>query len=308
MQNTAHTRLKGVLSPVLTPFKEDLSPDGKKFVAHCRWLLSRGVGLAMFGTNSEGNSLSVAEKIKLLDSLVESGVGLSRAMPGTGSCSLSEAVTLTRESVDRGAAGVLVLPPFYYKAPVDDGLFAFFSELIERVSDARLRVYLYHIPPVSMVGFSPDLVGRLKARYPEQIAGMKDTGGKWDYTELMIREFRDECFDVFAGTETILLDVMRFGGPGCITATANVNPSAIVHLYENWREANAVELQAQVNASRELFSKFPLIPAMKAAIAQFRDDETWRVVRPPLVALSDKQRTEFLRSLRTASFAIPSLA
>src|SRR3954469_12885416 len=137
-------RIHGVLSPVVTPFDHELRPDGARLVSHCRWLLSQGVGLAVFGTNSEANSLSVEERIELLDKLVAAGIEPARLMPGTGCCAIPDSVRLTRHAVKLGAGGVLMLPPFYYKGVSDDGLFAAFAEVIERVGDARLRVYLYH--------------------------------------------------------------------------------------------------------------------------------------------------------------------
>ncbi len=145
---------RGVLSPVVTPFTADLRPDAARLVRHCRWLLDNDVGLAVFGTNSEANSLGVAEKLGLLDALVEAGIPAARMMPGTGTCALPDTVELTRHAVALGCGGVLMLPPFYYKGVSDDGLFASYAEVIERVGDARLRIYLYHIPAVSQVPIS----------------------------------------------------------------------------------------------------------------------------------------------------------
>src|SRR2546427_4483265 len=116
-------KLAGIYSPVLTPFKEDLSPDTQAFVRYCRWLLARDVGLAVFGTNSEANSLSVAERRHLLDALLEAGLPAARMMPGTGCCSLTETVELTSHATQAGVGGVLMLPPFYYKGVSDEGLF-----------------------------------------------------------------------------------------------------------------------------------------------------------------------------------------
>jgi 4-hydroxy-tetrahydrodipicolinate synthase len=153
-----------VLSPIVTPFTSDLCPDAARLARHCRWLLDNDVGLAVFGTNSEGNSLTVAEKAGLLDALVEAGLPAARMMPGTGTCALPDTVELTRRAVSHGCGGVLMLPPFYYKDVSDDGLFASFAEVIERVGDARLRVYLYHIPQVSRVPISLALIDRLLQR------------------------------------------------------------------------------------------------------------------------------------------------
>src|SRR3954451_12421684 len=141
-------RLSGVLAPAITPFRPDLSIDSGRFVRHAKWLLSNGCsGLAVFGTNSEANSLSIEERMMLLDSLVASGVSAHQLMPGTGCCSLPDTVRLTAHAVKNGCGGVLMLPPFYYKGVPDEGLYRHFSEVIERVGSAGLRVYLYHIPP-----------------------------------------------------------------------------------------------------------------------------------------------------------------
>ena len=148
--------LRGVLAPVLTPFEADFSPSVPRFVRHCRALVAQGVGLAVFGTNSEGNSLSVAEKRTLLDALVDADLPPSRMMPGTGTCALPDTIELTRHAVRAGCAGVLMLPPFYYKGVSDEGLYRSFAAVIDAVADPRLRVYLYHIPPVAQVGISLD--------------------------------------------------------------------------------------------------------------------------------------------------------
>src|SRR5262249_41812034 len=128
--NDSH-RITGVLSPVVTPFRADLSPDSERFIRQCRWLLSQNVGLAVFGTNSEANSLSVDERIDLLDRLVAAGVDPARMMPGTGCCALTDSARLTAHAMKVGCGGVLMLPPFYYKGGSDDGLFRSFAEVIQ---------------------------------------------------------------------------------------------------------------------------------------------------------------------------------
>src|SRR6266576_477526 len=224
-------RIRGVLAPVVTPFKTDLAPDRQRFIAHCKWLLSQNCGLAVFGTNSEANSLSMEERALLLDELVAAGVDPSRMMPGTGCCSIMETVKLTTQAVERGCAGVLMLPPFYYKGVSEEGLYRYFSEVVQRVGDARLKIYLYHIPPVAMVGITTGLVERLLAAYPNAIAGMKDSSGDWNNTKIFLDAFSKSGFDVFVGSESFLLANMRNGGVGTISATANVNPAAIHKLY-----------------------------------------------------------------------------
>ena len=217
-------RLGGVLAPVLTPFRADLEPDPGRFARHCRWLLDHGcAALAPFGTTSEANSLSIDERERLLEALLEAGLPAERLVPGTGCCALPDTVRLTARAVRHGCAGVLMLPPFYYKGVSDEGLFRTFAEVIERVADDRLRVYLYHIPPVAQVGLGPALIERLLRCYPGAIAGMKDSSGDFAATREVLDRFAGAGFDVFVGSERFLLQNMRAGGVGCITATANVN-------------------------------------------------------------------------------------
>jgi 4-hydroxy-tetrahydrodipicolinate synthase len=300
-------RITGVLSPVVTPFRADLVPEPERFVRQCRWLLSQNVGLAVFGTNSEANSLSVDERIELLDRLVGAGVDPARMMPGTGCCALPDSVRLTAHAVKLGCAGVLMLPPFYYKGVSDDGLFRSFAEVIERVGEARLRVYLYHIPPVAQVPITLGLVERLLEAYPAQTAGMKDSSGDWNNTQAFLDAFAKAGFDVFAGSETFLLRNMRAGGAGCISATANVHPGPIARLFDTWRAADADAQQARLDEIRGVFAKFPMIPALKAAIAHYGQDAPWATVRPPLVALTPAQATALVTELDHKRFTMPGL-
>ena len=301
-------RLRGVMSPVLTPFNADLTPSASRFVKHCRWLLKQEVGLAIFGTNSEANSLSVKEKLTLLEELLAAGLPAAKMVPGTGTCALPDSIELTRHAVSAGCAGVLMLPPFYYKPVSDEGLFRSFARVIDAVADPRLRIYLYHIPPVSNVPITLTLIERLMKAFPGIIAGVKDSSGNWDNTAAMLRNFQPHGFDVFAGTETILLKNMRGGGAGCITATGNVNPTAIMRLYKTWQAADADAQQDALNKTRAIFQKLPIIPAMKAAIAEKSGDGAWATLRPPLVELDAAQRATLMRELDADGFEIPNAA
>ena len=304
----AQKRIEGVLAPVITPFRKDYSPDPDRFVRHCQWLMRSGcAGLAVFGTNSEANSMSVEEKLELLDALATGGVAAGALMPGTGHCALSDSVKMTREAVRMGCGGVLMLPPFYYKGVSDEGLFRNFSEVIERVGDERLRLYLYHIPPVSNVPITLELIERLLERYPGTVAGVKDSSGEWSNTKAMLERFKDRSFDIFAGSEVFLLDNMRAGGKGCITATGNVNPGAIDAVYRNWRGPDADKLQAGITATRKIVQKQPMIPALKAVTAHFGNDAQWKTVHPPLVELTAAQERELITDLKGAGFSMPGL-
>ncbi len=294
--------ISGVVAPVITPFRSDLSVDTDRSIEFCRWLLSQNCGLAVFGTNSEANSLSLDERLDLLEQLVDAGIDPQRMMPGTGCCSTVETAKLTSRAVELGCAGVLMLPPFYYKGVSDDGLFAAFSDVIERVGDARLRVYLYHIPPVAQVGISLALTERLLKAYPGTVVGMKDSSGDWSNSKAMLDAFPD--LRMFVGSEAFLLDNMRNGGVGCISAVANLNPGGIDALYRNWQADNADDEQSRLNELRRTLQNYPMIPALKATAAQFFGHAGWSAVRPPLVELSDHEKAAMLSDLKAIGFSM----
>ncbi len=303
----AAARIKGVLSPVVTPFKRDLSPDTGRFIAHCKWLLSQDCGLAVFGTNSEANSMSADERMGLLDAAVAAGVPTDRMMPGTGACSITEAARVSAHATKLGVGGVLMLPPFYYKGVPEEGLFRFFSEVVQRVGDDRLRVYLYHIPPVSAVPITHKLVERLMKAYPKQIAGMKDSSDDWPHTKSMIEAFGKDGFDVFSGNEKPLVENVKVGGAGCISATANINPGKIAETYHKVGTPEGDKLQAWINEVRGVMQGYVMIPALKYCIAHYGADASWTPVRPPLVETDEKTGKDMIAKLDKLGFTMPGL-
>ena len=296
-QITLEGNFAGVLAPVLTPFAEDLSCDRERFVDHCRWLLDDGAtGLAVFGTTSEANSLSAEERMALLEALVEAGIDPALLMPGTGCCAIPDTVKLSKHAAELGCGGVLLLPPFYYKGVSDEGVYASVSAAIEGVGDDRLRVYLYHIPPQAQVGYSLETIGRLREAFPGIVVGLKDSSGDWSNTKAILDAFPG--FGTFAGSEVFLLDVLQAGGAGCITATGNVNASMMRRLYDTWQSAEAASLQDQITALRKTIQGYPVIPALKAIVAQARNDAAWNRVRPPLGVLAAEQASALLSELQ----------
>ncbi len=294
---------RGVLVPALTPFKPDLSPDAEAFVRHCRWLLAQGAdGLAVFGTTSEANSLGVEERIMLLEHLLDNGVPAGVLMPGTGTSALADTVRLTAHAVSRGCAGVLMLPPFYYKDVSDSGLFASYSEVIERVGDTALKIYLYHIPPIAQVGISLDLIGRLLDNYADTIVGLKDSSSDWQNTAAILREY--PALATFCGSEVFLLETLRNGGAGSITATANVNIAGIRKIFERWQESDAAMIQERVTNVRRCFEGYAPIPALKAVAAEFYEAPAWRTVRPPLCVLGETDRAALMAALGQLGFSM----
>lgn len=286
----------GVIAPVLTPFGEDGNPDAERFAQHAKWLMATGcTGLAPFGTTSEANSLGLDERMEMLEELVDDGIDPARLMPGTGTCSLADTIVLTRHALDLGCGGMLMLPPFYYKGPSEEGLYRYFSEVIEGVGDDNLKIYLYHIPPVAQVGFSLPLIGRLLQAFPDTVVGLKDSSGDWSNTAAILAEYPQ--LEVFPGSEVFLLEGLKHGAAGCISATCNVSATAIREVYDKWQTPDAEELQAGITAIRRAIQAYPMIPALKALIAHYRGDPGWAQLRPPFTPLPAADAEKAIRTL-----------
>ena len=294
--------ITGLIAPLLTPFDDKLALDQQKFNALAKRLLDTGCsGLAPFGTTGEALSVSHSERKAALQGLVEAGIDPAVMIPGTGLCNLPDTVDLCQHAIGLGCAGVMTLPPFYFKGVSDEGLFAYFARLIDLVNDDRLKIYLYHIPQVSGVGLSIPLVTRLHAAFPEIIVGIKDSSGDWENTKALLGIDR---LIVYPGAELPVIDAIRLGAPGCISATANLNGGDIAEVIAlchagNWDAAE--EKHKKVCAVRMLFQDYAPIPAQKALLARQLDQPTWNNLRPPmqpmaadkLNALADALDTEF---------------
>ncbi|MBY4891227.1 dihydrodipicolinate synthase family protein [Rhodobacteraceae bacterium N5(2021)] len=290
--------------PAITPFAADLSVDTERFVANAHRLIANGAhGLAPFGTTSEANSLSVAERMEALDALIDSGLDASLLIPGTGCCNAAETIALSAHATQRGCRGVLMLPPFYYKGVSDEGVFNAYAQVIEAVGP-DLRVYLYHIPQMSGVAITLPLIERLIARFGDQIAGLKDSSGKWDNTAAVIAAFPQ--IDTYSASESMIPQNIAAGGAGCISASLNVNPTGIRALVDGLNGPNHDALHAQVSAVRTIFEGIPLIPAIKAAIAAQTGEVDYARVRPPFVDLGDAHADAVAEAVRIAGPQRPS--
>ena len=278
----------GVIAPVLTPFGSDGNPDPDRFLDHAHWLIEQGcTGLAPFGTTSEANSLGLDERLELLETLIDGGIDPAMLMPGTGVCSVTDAVILTEHAVEAGCGGVLMLPPFYYKNPSEEGLFRFYSSVIDEVGEDKLRIYLYHIPPVSQVGIPLGLITRLRKEFPDIIKGMKDSSGDWANMAAVMKAHPE--LEFFPGSELHMLQGLRAGAAGVISATANVSPGPMRKLFDSW-EADAGAADAQqdkISGLRNAVQAYPVIPLLKALVAHYREDPEWAELRPPFEALAE---------------------
>lgn len=294
-----------VVPAVLTPVHADLSIDHDAFAEHCRWLLAHGCdGLAPMGTTGEANSFSVAERTEALERLVAAGIPAARMIVGVGCCAIPDTVALARHAVGLGVGGVLALPPFYYKNVSDDGLYAAYDQVIQRVGNAGLKLYLYHFPQMSGVPLSRALVARLHERYPDTVVGLKDSSGDWDNMKALCE--RLPGFRVYAGTERYLLAVLRAGGAGTISSTVNVTCALAAEVYAQRDSARADALQERLTTVRDAIERRPpAIPALKRLVAERTGHSGWRHVRPPHLPLDDERFAGIKAELHGLAFALP---
>lgn len=290
---------RGVFCAALTPLTADLAPDHARFVAHCRWLLDEGCdGIALLGTTGEANSFSLGERQGLLEAAVAGGIAPERLLPGTGVAALTETVALTRHALSLGVATVVMLPPFYYKGVSEDGLFAAYAEVVERVADARLRIVLYHIPQMSAVPITVPLIERLRARYPGVFIGIKDSAGELAHMEALVERFPGLA--VLAGADPLMLPLLQKGGAGCITATSNLVAADLAFVFRHFddpaRAAQVEAAQARIVAARNRASRFAQMASLKVLLAARTGDDGWRRLRPPLLPLTEQEAAALLEA------------
>lgn len=297
----------GVNAAVLTAMHDDLSVDLDRMVTHGRWLLANGCnGLGILGTTGEANSLGLHERIAVMEGFVEAGIPAARLLPGTGTTAITDTVLLTRRAADLGCRGALLLPPFFYKNPSQEGLFAYFSEVIQRVG-GDIAIYLYHFPAQSAVPFTVDFIARLLRAYPGKVKGIKDSSGDFANTKAYADNFAADGFEVFCGDDGALHDLLRAGGAGCITAAANVGSSVSARVYAGQGTPEATAAQAILTSIRKAVTSAPLIPGLKALIARHSDDENWQRMRPPHMALSLDEQTDLFNVFDAIGFELPPI-
>ena len=278
---------RGVIAPILTPFNDDLSIATDLYITHAHWLLEQGcTGIAPFGTTGEALSVGIDERIAAIRALLEGGIDPALVIPGTGLTNVADTARLSRACLDMGCAAVMTLPPFYFKSVCNDGLYAYFEQLIAALGpDAR--IVLYHIPPIAVVGIPPALVRRLHKDFPDQVVGIKDSSGDWDNTRELLEI---DGLTVYPGSELPLLNALELGAPGCISAIANVNAAAIGRVIAAYDQGDAEAARESLQAAarfRETIQDFGPIPAQKRLLAIATGDARWANVRPPLSTLCE---------------------
>jgi len=287
----AAKKLQGVITPILTPFNDELSFNARLYLEHAHWLLEHGIHfISPFGTTGEALSMTVEERILAVDALIEGGIDPACLMPGAGLCNLGDTKKLCQHAMQRGCAAVMTLPPFFFKNATDEGLYQYFVRLIEEINYPNLKLCLYHIPPMAGIGFTPELAGRLANEFPDIVVAYKDSSGDFENTKAVIAACPG--ISVFPGAETFLRAGLENGGAGCISATCNINPQGIRRVYDVAIQAqpgNLDQVDGDMIQIRKRVEGYAAIPAMKGYLARQLNEPLWRNVRPPLLSASEDE-------------------
>jgi 4-hydroxy-tetrahydrodipicolinate synthase len=295
--------MEGIFAAALTPQTDKLAVDHGALLDHCNWLIGNGCdGICLFGTTGEAASFTLAERMAALDAVVEGGFPPERLLVGTGCCAVPDTVTLTKHAVDIGAGGVLVLPPFYYKKVSDEGIIAAHRRVIEGMGGSHFKFYLYHYPYMSGVSLGSNVISELADAYPGTVVGIKDSSGNFENMRMICGSFPH--LKTFAGTESLLLDGLRIGSAGCISATINVTSHLAAEIYKRPNDGEADGLQKNLAAVRETFDRFPLIEALKHMMAEHTGREQWRNARPPIGRLDREDGKRLQNELASLGFTM----
>ncbi|NKB28066.1 MAG: dihydrodipicolinate synthase family protein [Rhodobacteraceae bacterium] len=293
---------RGIYAAAVSPFTQSGTLDAAKLITYCRHLLSPEGGcdgVAPTGTTGEGTSIAMTDRLALPGHFAAAGIAPDQVIFGTGAPATGDCVALTRAAVDAGYTNVLVLPPYYYKAPSDEGLFRHYANLVESIGRDDLRIYLYHFPQMSAVPLSPALVLRLRAAFGPVIAGLKDSSGDFEQSRAIIEASGGvaQDFDVYPSSEAMLWDGKDIGAAGVISGSTNVFGAKAQAALQAPAGAARDSAMMAVKAARTMAAKYPLMPAMKQIEAWRSGDDSWTRMAPPLVELSAAQQADLRADL-----------
>jgi 4-hydroxy-tetrahydrodipicolinate synthase len=289
----------GVVTAVLTPLDQKGMPNLDQLQRHIRVLEQDGNNaLLLLGTTGEGPSFSVTERKAILEAAIRAA-GKMEVMAQTGCASLADTIDLTRHAFGAGLNKVTVIPPFFFKGISDDGLFEYYRQIIEEAVPTKGSLMLYHIPQVTQVPISFNLIDRLLNTYGKRIGGIKDSAGDLDHLKELCRRFPQ--ISVFTGNDQLILEALHAGAAGCVTGVVNVFAPLAAAIIRAFRSGNqdADGYQRQLTMVWQVLDRYqPYTSLMKGLVALRYQDFKWLNVRPPLDPMSPEQLESMVGELR----------
>lgn len=297
--------ISGIYAATVTPVDDSGAISIERFARHGRWLLRHGChGLGLFAVTGEAASFAVAERQAALEALVRAGLPPEKLMVGVGTCARTETVALCRHALELGCRRLVMLPPYFFRRLLDEGIYRAYAEVLDTLGDDRLELFLYHHPQTTGVPITTNIVERLLTAYPGTVRGIKDSSASLAHLKELIVSFPD--LSVFAGSDKELLPVLEAGGAGTISAAANINAPVCREVFDAFASGHhdrAEQRMRLVRRVREELEGYPLVAAVKFVIADAHHDDEWRRVRPPLVELDGPSGRHLLNRLEEVGFS-----
>ncbi|MFI5342961.1 MAG: dihydrodipicolinate synthase family protein [Chlamydiales bacterium] len=282
---------EGIYAAALTPMHPDLNCHFLELANHCRDLIQRGCkGVVLFGTTGEGPSFSIKERLEALEKVIEEGINPKTIILGNGGANIPETVELGLGALKSNCTTLLTAPPTFFKNVAEEGVIAFYREIIQRIAHPNLRIILYHFPAYTCVPITLKIIAALHSEFPDRVIGIKNSEGNLSFDKAVIDAFPG--FKVFVGNESHIIEAVHYGASGSICGIANLYPELVCSLFEQGKRGNSVNPN-ELDMISQALRKYPFIAAMKALMEKKRGS-AWHVLRPPLLPLNSSQISEEL--------------
>ena len=249
-------------------------------------------GVVFFGSTGQAQLIPISEKINLINEISKNKLK-DNFIIGTGLNSLIENINLIKISIKMGFDTFLIMPPAYYKYG-DQEVINFYSNLVQNVPEAK--IILYNFEKLCGYKFSKECVLELVKKFPEQIIGVKDSSYN------LYKEIKIENFSVLPGSEAKLLDGLKLGSSGIITATCNVTSELARKVYDDFKNNQTPDLNEKLCKVREVFEQFNLISGLHTFFGE--KDEYTKNLLPTLSLLSENNKKKLFEDLRKLDFNI----
>ena len=289
-------QIKGIYAASLSILDENLSLNVNKTIQHAENLIENGChGAVLFGSTGQAQLISVSEKVQLINNLIKSKYKTNYII-GTGFNSLSETINFMKVSNSLDFKKYLIMPPAYYKYG-DEEVINYYSRIIEHIHECK--IVLYNFEKLCGYKFSKECVEKLVEKFPKQIIGIKDSSYN------LFKELKIKNFSVLPGSEDKLLDGLKIGCSGIITATCNVTVTLARKVYDDFEKNKNQTVNSKLCNIRKVFEQFNLISALHSFYGQ--KDESYNNLLPTIRLLADHDKKKLFEDLEKLEFNINNL-
>ncbi len=291
-------KVHGVIAAVVTPLDKNGRPHLDNLQLLIKTLMTEGInGILLLGTTGEGPSFSLDEQADIISAGLSAAEGIF-VLSCIVNVSLVDAANAARKACELGVDGIVALPPYYYKNLKTDGLVSYFAHILDKAVPEDKQLFLYHIPQLTGVPITLELLEGLIKYAPGRIGGVKDSQGDLAHTIEYCQRFPQLNF--FVGTDRLLLDGIQNGAAGCVTAGSNVLSPLDSAVYQKFLGGEDPSiLQEKLSMARLALEKFPPFPPTLKSLLSYRFHNDGWEVRPPLVPLAVHQQEQLISILRT---------